>query len=71
MDIAKVLAELRQELENVDAAILSLERLQTGTGRKRRTRETTATTEEATVLPIEAPGKIRKRPPTTPKTEFD
>ena len=28
MDLSKVLAELRQELENLDAAILSLERLQ-------------------------------------------
>jgi hypothetical protein len=28
MDLYKVLAELREELENLDAAILSLERLQ-------------------------------------------
>jgi len=28
MDLSKVLADLRQELENLDAAILSLERLQ-------------------------------------------
>jgi len=28
MDLTKVLAQLRQELNNVDAAILSLERLQ-------------------------------------------
>jgi hypothetical protein len=28
MDLSKVLAELRAELENLDAAILSLERLQ-------------------------------------------
>ena len=28
MDLTKVLAQLRQELENLDAAILSLERLQ-------------------------------------------
>ena len=34
MDLAKVLAELKKELENLDAAILSLERLQL-TSRKR------------------------------------
>jgi len=34
MDLAKILAELRRELANFDAAILSLERLQAG-GRKR------------------------------------
>jgi hypothetical protein len=34
MDLAKVLAELKKELENLDAAILSLERLQV-TSRKR------------------------------------
>jgi hypothetical protein len=28
MDLTKVLAQLREELENLDAAILSLERLQ-------------------------------------------
>lgn len=28
MDLSKILASLRQELENLDAAILSLERLQ-------------------------------------------
>jgi hypothetical protein len=34
MDLAKVLHELRRELENLDSAILSLERLQQ-TGRRR------------------------------------
>jgi hypothetical protein len=34
MDLAKVLVELRRELANLDAAIISLERLQAG-GRKR------------------------------------
>ncbi len=33
MDIAKVLAELRQEREQIDEAILSLERLASGRGR--------------------------------------
>jgi hypothetical protein len=34
MDLAKVLAELKRELANLDAAIVSLEKLQ-ATGRKR------------------------------------
>ena len=34
MNLAKVLVELRRELANLDAAIISLERLQAG-GRKR------------------------------------
>ena len=33
MDIAKILAELRQEREQIDEAILSLERLASGRGR--------------------------------------
>jgi hypothetical protein len=36
MDVSKVLAELHQELANVDAAILSLERLQIGSRRRGR-----------------------------------
>jgi hypothetical protein len=35
MDLEKVLAQLRAELENVDAAILSLERLQQATSKRR------------------------------------
>lgn len=36
MDIAKVLAQLRSELDNIDAAIQSLERLQRGGSRRGR-----------------------------------
>ena len=36
MDLEKVLAQLRGELENVDSAILSLERLQQATRRRGR-----------------------------------
>jgi hypothetical protein len=36
MDLTKVLAQLRQELEHVDAAILSLERLQAKVTRRGR-----------------------------------
>jgi hypothetical protein len=35
MDVTKVLAELRQEREQIDEAILSLERLVAGRGRRR------------------------------------
>ena len=35
MDLTKVLGELRRELEYLDAAILSLERLQARTSRRR------------------------------------
>jgi hypothetical protein len=36
MDLSKVLAQLREELENLDAAILSLERLQQDSPRRGR-----------------------------------
>jgi len=40
MDLSKVLAQLRLELEHIDAAILSLEKLQTsGTRRGRPSRQ--------------------------------
>lgn len=35
MDVAKILAELRQEREQIEEAILSLERLAQGRGRRR------------------------------------
>jgi len=35
MDLSKALAELRQEREQIDEAILSLERLARGRGRRR------------------------------------
>jgi uncharacterized membrane protein YccC len=38
MDLNKVLAQLREELENLDTAILSLERLQNNEGHRRRGR---------------------------------
>ena len=36
MDLAKVLAQLRAELENIDAAIASLERISQGVRRRGR-----------------------------------
>ena len=36
MDFAKILAQLREELKNVDAAIQTLERLQQSTRRRTR-----------------------------------
>lgn len=35
MDLEKILAQLRSDLENVDSAILSLERLQQATTKRR------------------------------------
>ena len=35
MDVAKILADLRQEREQLEEAILSLERLASGRGRRR------------------------------------
>jgi hypothetical protein len=35
MDVAKILVELRQEREQIEEAILSLERLASGRGRRR------------------------------------
>ena len=35
MDVAKILAELRQEREQIEEAIVSLERLARGRGRRR------------------------------------
>lgn len=35
MDVAKILADLRQERDQLEEAILSLERLATGRGRRR------------------------------------
>ena len=47
MDFAKILAQLREELKNVDAAIQTLERLQQSTRRRSRpTTDSDASTEE-------------------------
>ena len=48
MDFAKILAQLREELKNVDAAIQTLERLQQSTRRRSRSStDSEASTEEA------------------------
>ena len=47
MDFAKILAQLREELKNVDAAIQTLERLQQSTRRRRPSTDSEASTEEA------------------------
>lgn len=67
MDIGKILAELRQEHEQVDLAIISLQRLTLGSG-KRRGRP------PAWMTALKAGGgpKRRGRPPGSknkPKTE--
>jgi len=64
MDVAKILAELRQEREQIEEAILSLERLARGRGRRRGRPPSWMT---------EITAKRRGRPPgsknkTTPKS---
>lgn len=59
MDLAKVLAQLRTELANLDAAILSLESLQQEGGARHRSRSPKATSntpETASSFPPELPG---------------
>ena len=54
MDVAKILAELRQQRDQIDEAILSLERLASGRGRRRGR-------PPAWMAPL--PAKRRGRPP--------
>lgn len=56
MDIGKVLDELRQELQQIDEAILSLERMLVGTG-KRRGRP------PAWMAPVKEAAPVKKRAP--------
>ena len=56
MDVSKILAELKAEREQIEEAILSLERLARGRGKKRG-RPATGMAEEATVR------RPRGRPP--------
>jgi hypothetical protein len=67
MDFAKVLAELRQELANLDAAINTLERLQrSGPPRRGRPPKSMAAPprmdHEETSVPVEAVKKARRLP---------
>jgi hypothetical protein len=56
MDLVKVLAQLREELASLDAAIFSLERLQQDPGARRRGRPPKALTD----VPKTAPGDPEK-----------
>jgi len=58
MDVSKILAELREERQQIEEAILSLERLARGRG-KRRGRPPAWLSSAA----AEAPAKRRGRPP--------
>jgi hypothetical protein len=51
MDLEKVLTQLREELASLDAAILSLERLQEMSGSTRRRRKPRAPQEAPTAAP--------------------
>jgi hypothetical protein len=54
MDLAKVLAQLHAELENLDAAIASLERIQQGSRRRGRPPEWLHKTPSAPERPVPA-----------------
>lgn len=56
MDLEKMLAQLRQELADLDAAILSLERLQEVSGVQRRGRPSRARSATPNAAPQEPPG---------------
>jgi hypothetical protein len=61
MEIAKVIAQLRQDLANIDSAILSLERLQESSGR-RRGRPPTPATHSKLVSKAEIERRRNRRP---------
>lgn len=62
MDVTKILAELRQERERIEEAILSLERLARGRG-KRRGRPPAWMSAELGLGPSKTDNKRRGRPP--------
>jgi hypothetical protein len=62
MDVTKILNELRQEREQIDEAILSLERLARGRGR-RRGRPPAWMSETSVKRRGRPPGSKNKKPP--------
>jgi hypothetical protein len=61
MDLAKVLAQLHAELENLDAAIASLERIQQGSRRRGRPPEWLHKPRSAPERPVpERPAPVEK-----------
>jgi len=65
MDLAKVLQQLHEELQHLDAAILSLERLQT---RSRRGRPPSLLADARAALRAEDPAAKPKSAATLPRT---
>jgi hypothetical protein len=62
MDFAKILAQLREELKNVDAAIQTLERLQQSTRRRSRPNSESDGPEQEGLPPLKsAPGARASR----------
>ena len=68
MDVTKILAELRQEREQIDEAILSLERLARGRGRRRGRPPAWMSALEAPRRPGRPPGSKNKSASGSPKT---
>jgi hypothetical protein len=61
MDISKVLSDLRHELENLDAAIWTLERLQQA-GPRKRGRPPKSVSAMANSQPERAPQEVPEKP---------
>jgi hypothetical protein len=61
MDLSKVLEQLRKELEHLDVAILTLERLQTTAVRRGRPPKALAALREAAKLRPPAAASVPKR----------
>lgn len=69
MDITKILDELRQEREQLDEAILSLERLAAGGRRRGRPPAWIAAVKQTTVTPPAAKGRKARRKGLAPESD--
>lgn len=67
MDVTKILAELRQERQAIEEAILTMERLARGSGKRRGRPPAWMSALKAKTEQAAAPKK-RGRPPKTPQT---
>jgi hypothetical protein len=68
MDVQKMLADLRRERENIEQAILTLERLAVGQGRRRGRPPAWMTKVEEPKRRGRPPGSRNKGTPGAPKT---
>jgi len=64
MNLTKILEDLRQEREQIDEAILSLERLAAGSGPRRGRPPAWLKAQRAGIRPAKAPAKAKETPAT-------